>query len=519
MKIKFDTKELVNDKLAINIIHTLSNLTLDDTKTLNNDENKDVLKLKEENDTLLDEIGNLKSKLDTLKYEYETSKNTVNIQENKLLKLKEENKELKEKIEELTLVINEKDKFIEKEINKTTNEVNKDAVIEDNTDNIEKNVVIEDNTDTKDIKNVITKDNTNNNDTNNIENVVTEDNTNNTENEDKNNLIAEFKKFNENDRNIINELIKFNEIKIQGKKDYLKYKVYPLSSYFKEYQDAFRKSEYKKATKKSVALFTLNEFEHRFPKSVDYIIKKEQLVFNKYIKGSEIFEKVDYITKLISMAVNLVHFNIIKTDDKTKLSEDDLKFKLVLLYKDLYKLFENENIDITKENITKHIDRYFNKYIELFEHTIDIKIDDDKYEYNEYKYNELVDNLYDKLKTKFNEDNTFNNNDEDYDENKEFDDNSNDYSVKFEEFKKSINTVGKVDLSSINWSDLDTFEKFNNNFVNKYHRFGSIWKSNQILNELNLPINYFENIKNYNNDEYFNYVCSVFKEVQNTNVN
>jgi hypothetical protein len=504
MKIKFDTKELVNDKVAINIIHTLSNLTLDDTKTLNSGDDKEVLKLKEENKELLGKYNDLieenKKNLEQLadfNYIIETLQDKIDnlIEENKEVKniintTNIENKKLKEKIEELTLVINEKDKFIEKEINKTTNEVNKDTVIEDNTD-------------TKDIKNVII-----------------EDNTNNIENEDKDVIIAEFKKFNGNDRNIINELIKFNEIIRQGKKDYLKYKTYSLSSHFKEYQDEYRKTEYKKATKKSTALFVLNKFDREFPESVDYIIKKEQIVITTNKKSIEIFEQVNYITKLISMAVNLVHFDVIKTDNNTEvLSDDDLKFKLVLLYKDLYKLFDKEKLELTKENITKHIHRYFNKYIELFEHTIDIKIDDDKYEYNEQKFNGLVDNLYDRLKTKFNEDNTFNNNDEDYDENKEFANNSNDYSVKFEGFKKSLPSVGKVDLSDVKWSDLDTFEKFNTNFIKKFYRFGSIWKSNFILNELGLAINHFENNESYNNDEYFNYVCAVFKKVQDTNVN
>jgi hypothetical protein len=112
------------------------------------------------------------------------------------------------------------------------------------------------------------------------------------------------------------------------------------------------------------------------------------------------------------------------------------------------------------------------------------------------------------------------------DENKEFeiisssDNNLNekDYSAKFEEFKKSLATEDKVDLSNVKWSDIDTFEKFNNNFIKKYYRFGSIWKNTSILNKLGLAINHFENMKEFENDEFYNYVCEVFKKVQDTNI-
>ena len=92
-------------------------------------------------------------------------------------------------------------------------------------------------------------------------------------------------------------------------------------------------------------------------------------------------------------------------------------------------------------------------------------------------------------------------------------------SEKFEEFKKSLATEDKVDLSNVKWSDIDTFEKFNNNFIKKYYRFGSIWKNTSILNKLGLAINHFENMKEFENDEFYNYVCEVFKKVQDTNVN
>jgi hypothetical protein len=505
MQITFETTNLQNDKIAMNIINSISSLN----KTLNNDDNdyKGFLKLKEENNTLLDKIDELKNELDDIKYEYEklsneneTNKNTVNFQEEKLLKLKEEINELKNENEELKFLIDKKDEFIKKEINL----ISKDTICS--------------------LNQISNEDNTNN-----IEEDVNEDNTNNIEedeyNDDKKKIIGEFEKLNNKEKEIINEISKFKEIVNQAKKGYLKYKVYPLKSHFNNYQDKYRIATSKKATKKSVALFTLNEFDIQFPESVDYIIKKEQLVFKNNMKGIEIFEKVNYITELIALAVDSVYHNVIKTDEK-KLSEDDYNFKLLLLSKNLYKYFGKENIELSKENILKHIPEYFDDYIELFEHTIDIKTVDGEYKYNEQKLNKLVDTVYDKIKSKFynelNKENTSTINDE----NKEFeiisssDNNLNekDYSAKFEEFKKSLATEDKVDLSNVKWSDIDTFEKFNNNFIKKYYRFGSIWKNTSILNKLGLAINHFENMKEFENDEFYNYVCEVFKKVQDTNI-
>jgi hypothetical protein len=292
MKIKFDTRELIDDKVAINIIKSLSDSLTNKTENVINLELQEInrniehqnYKLKKENEQLLDKIGELKSELDDLRYEYEKLKNenesnrdAINFQENKILELKNENDKLKndlfnseEEIDELKLVINEKDKFIEKEIN---------SISKDTISSLNIQIDIE-NDDTKDTINI------ENDDTKIIDDFdVKEDDIKDTiiieedeDNDDKKRVIDEFEKLNNEEKEIINKLIEFSEITRQAKKDMYKYKIYSLNSHFEEYQDEYRKTEYKKATKKSTALFVLNKFDREFPESVDYIIKKEQIV-------------------------------------------------------------------------------------------------------------------------------------------------------------------------------------------------------------------------------------------------
>ena len=507
--IEFENNNLRKEIADLKITNH-NTLNDDDIETLKNDlfnseeENKE---LKKENDELSSNMADLRNKLDNLEYEFnklnnllETNENVMKSQENTILKLKEENNELK-------FVIDEKNKFIE-EINsiEKVNTINKIKEIQSNTNEVLDDKEIQSNTNEVQFET------------------------------EENRILKTFNTLNNEEKEIINELVKFKEIVIQSKKDTYKYKVYPLKSHFNDYQDEYRIATSKKATKKSVALFVYNSFDHKYFESVDYILRKKgyDLHIKKSMKGNVIFEKVNSITKYISIAIDMMHYNLIEFDDKKIYREidGDYDFKLTLISNNLYKIFKN--IEFTKDNLVKYIPQLFEKYKEVFEYSIDLN--DNKYD--EEKYKKLVDILYDKLKSKLNEDNYNKLNDiqkdetdddeEYYDKFKQFkiieypykpDTSNNSYSTKFEEFKSTLPNVDKVDLSDVKWGDINTYDKFNTNFIKKYYKYGSIWKNTSVLNKLGLTINHFEKMKEFENDEFYNYVCNVFEKVQDTNIN
>jgi len=93
-----------------------------------------------------------------------------------------------------------------------------------------------------------------------------------------------------------------------------------------------------------------------------------------------------------------------------------------------------------------------------------------------------------------------------------------DYNAKFEEFKSSLNTDGKCDLSDIKWSDIDTYDKLEANFINNknYFRFGTKWKLDFILSELGISLNNLKKLDD--NEAYYKIICTYFAKVQDTNI-
>ena len=93
-----------------------------------------------------------------------------------------------------------------------------------------------------------------------------------------------------------------------------------------------------------------------------------------------------------------------------------------------------------------------------------------------------------------------------------------DYNAKFEEFKSSLGMDDTSILSAIKWSDIDTFDKLEANFINNnaYVRLGTRWKLDYILSELGLSLNALKNEKDIYS--YFQFIKSYFAKVQITNL-
>ena len=259
--------------------------------------------------------------------------------------------------------------------------------------------------------------------------------------------------------------------------------VLPLSDSYNAYVEQFKLESSKKATKKAVSIYILNALKEKY-----------------YDNNPDIFDGVSY-NKFNSMSGNTLYI----------LAED--------IHNQIMVIVNNSSSDTKIEEPTSDIEHETNVEVtntndtEIEEPTSDIEPEDlnleelENFDSYDLEPDTNIDVTLEEL--------------EDYD-NYDLEEDTTisdiDYNAEFEEFKSTLDTEGKCDLSAIKWSDINTFDKLETNMINDkiYFRFGTRWKLDLILSDLGISL---DTLKKLDDDEaYYKIICTYFAKVQDTNV-